>query len=87
MSITDIIVLIPVIPVLLLLPLWWLPWESWIWIRLPNPLRVLSGPYLLYVAFAAWYFKEPIWTVSITAVMGVCFGIWALLSVNSTRKQ
>jgi hypothetical protein len=57
---TDALVFIPLIPALPVLATWFLPWERWNPSRVPNS---IIGPYLLYCAFAAWYFKTPWWFV------------------------
>ncbi len=64
----DIVVFIPLIPALPVIVTWWLPWERWVpkWI----PMYVV-GPYLLYAAFAEWYFDLPWWSVGLVAIGGV----------------
>ena len=63
------LVFIPLIPVLPVVATWYLPWERWIPRKVPNS---IIGPYLLYGAFAAWYFKMPQWIV-----VGVLF--WGII--------
>jgi hypothetical protein len=68
MTAIDFIVLIPVVPAIPILATWWLPWERWIpWRKLP---LLLLGPWLLYGAFVAWYFKLHWWAVLIFALPG-----------------
>jgi hypothetical protein len=68
MSALQIAILVPVLPVLPLVITWWLPWERWrFWQKIPN---YVAGPYLLYCAFAEWYFHLHWWVVLITAVWG-----------------
>ena len=75
-SSTDVLILIPLIPVAPLVITWWLPWERWIpWDKLP---KFALGPYILYVAFAAWHFKLPWWTVTIFLLIGTTVSIMAI---------
>jgi len=70
MTAVDFLVLAPVIPALPVLATWWLPWERWIpWVRFSH----FIGPYLLYGAFAAWYFDLDWWAVAILSVAGLIF--------------
>jgi hypothetical protein len=47
---------------------WYLPWERWV----PSKVsKSIIGPYLLYCAFAAWYFKMPPWLVVVVSLCGV----------------
>jgi hypothetical protein len=69
MTTLDVLIAIPVIPLVPMFITWWLPWERWIpWGKVP---KLLSGPYLLYVAFAAWHFHAHDWFVLILIVVGV----------------
>lgn len=69
MTTIDILIAIPVIPLVPIFITWWLPWERWIpWGKLP---KLVSGPYLLYAAFAAWRFHAGAWFVLIVVVAGV----------------
>lgn len=64
----DIAVLIPLVPLSPFAVTWWLPWEKWIpWGKLP---KQILGPYLLYVAFAGWYFKMDWWFVGLLLICG-----------------
>lgn len=56
MKTLDVLVFIPLIPALPVLATWYLPWERWIPTKLS---KSVIGPYLLYCAFGAWYFKMP----------------------------
>jgi len=62
MSTVDVLIAIPVIPLFLFAFTWW-PWR-----KLPS---LISGPYMLYVAFAAWYFHFSGWVVLTWIVAGV----------------
>ena len=75
MSTIDMLVFVPLIPVLPLIVLWFLPWEGWIWKHIP---KMILGPYALYCAFGAWYFKLPWWCVVIPAVLGIGITIFAV---------
>jgi len=68
MTKVDIAVLIPVVPLFPFVVTWWLPWEKWIpWGKIP---KQLGGPYLLYVAFASWYFKMDWWFTGLLMISG-----------------
>jgi O-antigen ligase len=54
-GIVDVLVFIPLIPAIPVIATWFLPWERWIPKRIP---KKIIGPYLLYCAFALWYFKQ-----------------------------
>jgi hypothetical protein len=75
LTLTDVLVLIPVVPVLVLAPTWWLPWERWLKVE-EWPARLL-GPYLLYCAFAAWHFRLHWWAVLSVLAGGVLVTAWA----------
>src|ERR1700751_3128475 len=69
MTTVDVLIAIPVIPLVPIFITWWLPWERWIpWGKLP---KLALGPYILYAAFAAWYFHASGWFVLIVIVGGV----------------
>jgi hypothetical protein len=77
-STQDILILVPLIPLAPFLIIWYLPWESWLWDRLPKRLRKLTGPYLIYGAFAAWHFKLHWWAILSPLVCGVVMSAWAV---------
>jgi hypothetical protein len=62
----DVVIILPLIPFFAFLIVWWLPWERW-WRYLP---KTISGPYLLYCAFASWHFHAHWWLVSLAAIVG-----------------
>jgi|SRR5579859_4118424 len=86
MSTLDVIVLLPLIPALPILVTWWLPWESWIlWARIP---KALLGPYILYAAFASWYFQFDRWITLIVIVNGVVVCVLAVRErVRKTKSM
>jgi hypothetical protein len=67
MSRTDVLVLIPVVPLFPVIATWWVPWEKWLPGKIPT---LISGPYLFYAAFAAWYLKLGNVTVVLAIVIG-----------------
>ena len=78
MTATDLLVLLPVVPALPVVVTWWLPWERWIpWVKFAH----LIGPYLLYGAFAAWYFGVPWWAALICAIAGVVLSVVAITAM------
>ncbi len=87
MSTTDIIILIPLLPLVPLLLVWFLPWESWLWQRLPKTGRRFIGPYLLYASFAAWHFQLHWWAVLCVLVGGVVLTIWSIREMLSVRRK
>jgi len=77
MSTLDILVLIPLIPALpiLVTPLY--PWEYSIpWEKIP---KAFLGPYIMYAAFAAAYFKFDPSIAIAAAVFGAALSIWAVV--------
>ena len=66
--VVDVLILIPLIPALPILVTWFLPWERWVLDKIPGK---ILGPYILYGAFAGWYFGLPWWGVSIFALWGI----------------
>jgi hypothetical protein len=76
----DVVILLPLVPLLALGITWWLPWERWLWKNLP---KTISGPYLLYCAFALWHFHAHWWLVSLVAIVGA--GVSALAVTRSPR--
>ena len=75
----NVLVAIPVIPLIPILATWYLPWENWI-PRAKIPKAIL-GPYLLYAAFAAAYFKFH-WVVVATAA-----GWGAVISIQAVIEK
>ena len=84
MTTTDVLVAIPVIPAVPLLLTWFLPWERWVWSRLPGK---FLGPYLFYCTFAAWYFKLPWWSVMIVGAWGVGISLFVLINPKPNAKS
>ena len=72
---TDVLVFIPLIPALPMVVTWYLPWERWVQRRVSK--RII-GPYLLYCAFAAWYFKMPRWFVVGVSLWGIAVCVIAV---------
>jgi hypothetical protein len=68
MTTLDTLVFIPLIPALPVFATWFLPWEKRIPAKVP---KIVIGPYLLYCAFGAWYFKWPWWGVTMILGFGV----------------
>jgi len=58
MSTVDVLIAVPLIPLFPVLATWWLPWERWLWSKVP---KWILGPCLLYASFAAWHFDMPWW--------------------------
>jgi hypothetical protein len=87
MSTIDIIILIPLVPLVPLLIVWFLPWEDWLWQRLPKVGRLAAGPYLLYASFAAWHFRLHWWAVLIGLICGIALTIWSIREMRSARKK
>ena len=79
MTTVDFLVLMPVIPALPVLATWWLPWERWIpWLRFSHVL----GPFVLYGAFAAWYFGIAWWAVLVFAIGGAALTLFAVIAIR-----
>jgi hypothetical protein len=80
----DLLVLVPVVPLAPVLVTWWLPWERWIpWGKIP---KVVLGPYLIYAAFAAWYFEFDPWIVAMATTAGIAVSAWAIVEKVRRRK-
>jgi hypothetical protein len=75
----DTSVFVPLIPAVPVLVTWVLRWERWIPRFIP---KSVIGPYLLYGAFAAWYFKMPWWFVALVGVWGVGVTVWGVGGVG-----
>jgi hypothetical protein len=80
-SLSDWLVLIPLLPALPFLISWWLPWDRWLpWEEMAP---TFLGPYLLYAAFAAWYFKLGGWYVLLLILAGLGVSTFAITSYRS----
>jgi hypothetical protein len=77
-STVDVLILLPLIPLAPVLLTWWLPWEQWLFEKMPQKILNFSGPYFLYAAFAAWHFKLKIWAV-LSAIVLAAFCFFAAL--------
>ena len=84
MTTLDFLVFLPIIPALPVIATWWLPWEGWITRKVPK--RML-GPYLIYCAFAAWYFKLPWLVVFSAAFLGIGVSVYALVKPKSEPSK
>jgi hypothetical protein len=76
----DVLIFIPLI--LAIPPFGFLPWERWIPDRIANK---IIGPYLLYCAFAIWYFKQVWWAVLLVGLMGIATSAAAIFDLRKTR--
>ena len=52
-----------------------------------NVPKKILGPYLLYCAFAAWYFKMPSWGIILVVLCGIGVSVFALVESNSTDNS
>ena len=80
----DILIFIPLIPAIPVIATWFLPWERWIPRKIPN--RII-GPYLLYCAFAVWYFKQSQWLIVGIALWGIVVCVIAFFDVRKSRQS
>ncbi len=71
MTVVDWLILAPLIPAAPVIITLWLPWEKWLWEKVP---KKILGPYLCYATFVAWHFKLDWWAV-------LTLGIWALMAM------
>src|SRR5579871_3037296 len=80
----DVLIFIPVIPVIPVIITWWLPWERWIprW-KIPNK---VSGPYVLYCSFAAWYFHGPWWVVGMASLWAIVLCMMAVFDAQKASR-
>lgn len=83
-STVDVLILIPLIPLVPAVATWFLPWESWIPKKVP---KYVLGPYLLYVAFAAWHFKWDEFIVMLWAIGGLALVVSAVLDKASEPRS
>ena len=81
MKTLDVLVFIPLIPALPVIVTWYLPWETWIPKKLP---KSIIGPYLLYCAFASWYFTMPWWFIALVSVYGI---VVCVVAVVDSKKD
>jgi hypothetical protein len=75
----DVVILLPLFPLLVLGIIWWAPWEPWVWKNVP---KTITGPYLLYCAFACWHFHAHSWLVLLVAIIGVAVCAAALKEIH-----
>jgi hypothetical protein len=96
MSVTDLLIALPLIPIAPIVITWWLPWEKWIpdnWGNVPKAVKNITGPYFLYVSFAWWYFFRPSdgwawWLVFLgSACLGAAFTILSIIKTIDNRKR
>jgi hypothetical protein len=74
----DVVILLPLFPLLVLGIIWWAPWEPWVWKSVP---KTITGPYLLYCAFAFWHFHAHSWLVLLVAIIGAAVCAVALKEI------
>jgi hypothetical protein len=77
MTVVDGLILIPLIPAAPIIITWWLPWERWLWDKVP---KKILGPYLCYATFTAWHFNLHWWAV-------LSLAIWALIVMVVTFRE
>jgi hypothetical protein len=82
-SALDVAILLPLFPLLVLCIIWWTPWEPWVWKNVP---KTITGPYLLYCAFAFWYFHAHSWLPLLFAIVGVVVCAIALYEIHERGK-
>jgi len=83
-STLDVVILVPLIPAAPIFLTPWLPWERWVpWGKLP---KAVLGPYLLYAAFAAWYFQLQWWFALGMALVGGVVSVIAALAIAKKPK-
>ena len=78
----DVFIFILLIPSILAVGGWFGAWELWIPGRILNR---IAGPYLLYIAVAAWHFKQPWWTVLLLGLMGIAFSAAGMFELRKAR--
>ena len=85
MSTADVLIAVPLIPLFPILATWWLPWERWLWSKVP---KWILGPYLLYASFAAWHFNMPWWVCLIAGSIGaLVIIVWAVRDNTKREKE
>jgi hypothetical protein len=87
MSTIDILIPPPLIPLAPLLVAWYLPWENWLWVRLPKGLRLSVGPDAPYASFVLWRFKGAWWSGAVGNGMGLARSAWSVRQILKTRVQ
>jgi len=87
LSAVDILILVPLVPALPLVVVWYLPWEKWVWERLPKQLRLFAGPYVLYASFVLWHFGCAWWAVLIGVAAGIGWSVWAVSQFSVGRRN
>ena len=83
-KLVETIIVISLLPVFPVIATRFLPWEKWVPKWIPNK---VIGPYLLYCAFAAWYFTMPIWTVTLVAALGIGVSVAAIAESRDTSSK
>ena len=78
----DVLIFIPLIPAIPVIATWFLPWEFWIPKKIPN---TITGPYLLYCAFATWHFKWSSWFVVMVSLWGIAVSVIAIFESKKAR--
>lgn len=84
LSAVDVFILLPLFPLLVIALIWWAPWEPWVWKNVP---KTISGPYLLYCAFAFWHFHAHWWWVLLAAMLGAAVCGAALKEIHDRGKR
>jgi hypothetical protein len=79
----DVVILLPLFPLLMIGIIWLMPWEPWVWKHVP---KTITGPYLLYCAFAFWHFRAPSQVVLLFAITGVVVCAIALKEIHDRGK-
>jgi hypothetical protein len=81
-TVLDVAILLPLFPLLVLFIIWWAPWEPWVWKNVP---KKITGPYLVYCAFAFSHFHANSWLVILVAIIGVVICAIALKEIHDRR--
>jgi hypothetical protein len=79
----DVVIVAPLFPLILFPFILWLPRDRPLWDFLP---KALTGPYLLYCAFALWHIHRSGWA-SILAAIGAALCIIAIKDAYILRKS
>jgi hypothetical protein len=82
-STVDVLVFIPLVPAIPVIATWFLPWERWIPRKVPNK---IIGPYLLYCAFAVWYFTQPWLLIAVITFWGIVVCVMAVFDMQKSRQ-
>jgi hypothetical protein len=83
LTVLDVVILLPLFPLLVVAIIMWAPWEPWVWKNVP---KMITGPYLVYCAFAFWHFHWSWWAVSGFAFFGAGICALALKEMHDRRK-